>query len=124
MDAVDKLALLAELEYAHCELNHGPDIDNTSFPAVDYITIPIGKSKEKDKHLLIPVCMECLKGLKSDKWVLIYCLECNASKWIYKSLAKLDYVNKSKTLHYHLLGIEGCPECSNKIKNIYYLDTE
>ena len=120
MDSTDKLILLAELEHSHCELNHGPNIDNTSFPAVDYITIPIGKDKKKPGHLLIPVCMNCLAGLESDKWVLLYCLECNSSKWVYKPFAKLDYTDNRNT-EYHVICVEGCPICNTATKNIHIL---
>lgn len=124
MDSIDKLTLLADLAETHCVLNHGPDTDNTNYPAVDYVTIPLGKDGEVTDQLVVPVCSDCLDGLQSDEWTLLYCLECGASQWVFQPLAKLSYLKIATLSRYHLIGIVGCPKCTNKLEQIYYLDQE
>lgn len=112
MDAIEKLRLLAELTDTHCELNHGPDSLNEDFPAVTYITIPLGKNNVVENTLVVPVCTDCLEGLQSDEWTLLYCMRCGESHWVLQQLAKLHYVNISTMNHYHLIGLDGCPHCA------------
>lgn len=111
MDAIDKLGLLADLENQHCHLNHGPGIDLTKIKAVDYIVQPIGKTKVEDeskdiKHLVIPICEECVEGLVDNNWVLLYCLNCDKSQWVYKPFAKMKY-------NHNIIWVGNCPKCSN-----------
>jgi hypothetical protein len=114
MNAIEKLRLLAELVDAHCELNHGPDTHNEDFPAVDYITIPLGKDDTIGNNLVVPVCIDCLDGLQSDEWTLLYCMRCGENHWIFQPLAKLHYMNMNTMKHYHAIGLDGCPHCTKE----------
>lgn len=122
MDATEKVVLLAELEDAHCALKHSPGVNNADFPAIDYVTMPLGTENKVEDTLVIPVCKGCLQGLLSDDWTLLYCLACNKSSWVYQPTAKLNYMNIETREHYHIIGLEGCPECSEKVVRIHYLD--
>ena len=126
MKADEKFVLLAELHDAHCELNHGQKDDPVDHPAVNYITIPLGDrtSKETDKELTIPVCVECLQALEGDEWTLLYCLECTASAWVCQEYAKLRYENAKTGQHYHMIALAGCPKCSKKLNGLYFVDSK
>ncbi|HLD90724.1 MAG TPA: hypothetical protein VI911_06905 [Patescibacteria group bacterium] len=131
MDAIEKLQLLVELTDAHCELNHGPNTRNEKFPAVDYITIPLGKDNLVENTLVVPVCIDCFEGLQSEEWTLLYCMRCGESHWVLQELAKLHYTNMHTMNHYHLIGLDGCPHCAsaevccckkNRTTSVYFLD--
>ncbi|MDH4321627.1 MAG: hypothetical protein OEV73_09050 [Desulfobulbaceae bacterium] len=120
MNAIDKLHLLAELGESHCELNHGPGVDNKDCPAVDYIVLPFGYHDNEvvevtARELVVPVCSECAEALSGDDWTLLYCFECNSSHWVYRPLAKNNY-------RHHLLLLRGCPECTNEFGGLYFND--
>ncbi len=81
MDEIDKVRMMAELVHDHCDLNHGPGINNKSIAAADYIVMPFGYKEAEDREvavreLIIPVCYECVLALKGDEWTLLYCFEC------------------------------------------------
>jgi len=120
MNAIDKLYLLAELDESHCELNHGPGVDNKEYQAVDYIVLPMGYNDSEvvevtARELVIPVCSECVQALRGEEWTLLYCFECNSSHWVYRPLAKNDY-------RHHLLWLRGCPDCTNEFGGLYFND--
>ncbi len=120
MDAIDKMHLLADLAQSHCELNHGPDIDNKDHPAVDYIVLPLGYEDNEvvettARELVIPVCGECAQAIAGEEWTLLYCFECNSSHWLHRQLAKNKY-------RHHVLWLRGCPDCSNEFGGLYFND--
>jgi len=120
MNAIDKLGLLAELDHAHCELNHGPATRSEDYPAADFIVLPFGHREGEvvetsARELVIPVCAECLGALLGEEWTLLYCFECAASRWVYRPLAKNDY-------RHHILWLRGCPDCSNAFGGLYFND--
>jgi hypothetical protein len=59
--------------------------------------------------LAIPICAECEAALFNDEWVLLYCVRCNASQWIYKPLAKRKYEKGQ-----HVMFMTMCPKCYGK----------
>ena len=120
MNAIDRVALLAELEHAHCELNHGPNTKAEDWPAVDYIILPVGYKENgvtevTVRELVIPVCAECLEALQGDEWTLLYCFECGHSQWVYRKLARMAY-------RHHVLWLRGCPGCTGEFGGLYFND--
>ena len=121
MNDFDMIELLARLTESHCELNHGPDTDNSDFPAVDYIVLPLGESKDGKttvaREITIPVCAECAAALASNEWTLLYCFECGESRWVHRQLAKNKY-------RHSILWMRGCPECSAQFGGLYFSDPD
>jgi len=119
IDEIEQVNLLAELgaKGNACMLKHKDPIPK----AVDYIVIPFGNEEGAD-NFTIPVCQECLDGFIDPKWLLIYCLKCMASQWLYKPFAKLQYFNRSTGKMYSGIILDGCPECSDKPKHIWYME--
>jgi hypothetical protein len=115
MDSLDKLGLMADLVNLHCVLNHGPGIEE-KIQAVDYIAIPLGdiETKKHKDDLIIPICAECAEGMEDPKWVLIYCLECEKSQWIYKPWAKKEYNG-------NLILTVGCLKCVGQLRQIFVM---
>ena len=121
MDTIDTVRLLSELEGEHCGLNHGLKSKPEDYPASDYIVIPFGDTRKEiltpDRDLVVPVCMECAQALIAEEWTLLYCFECNASRWVNRILAKNDY-------RHHVLWLRGCPDCTNKFGGLYFNDAK
>lgn len=120
MNAIDNLRMLSELKDEKCGLNHGPGTQAGDYPACNYIVVPIGSVREGDKaliesELVIPVCLGCAEALVLDAWTLLYCLECNNSKWVFRNYAKNIY-------RHHILWLKGCPDCSNVFGGLYFSD--
>lgn len=114
MEATEKLGMMAEMQSEHCNLSHGPGVDTSEISAVDWLLIPIGhlETKRVTGELAIPMCAECVDYLLDDNWVLLYCVECLESQWVYKPLAKLKY-EKNIVLNV------GCKNCSNRTKKVF-----
>ncbi len=113
-------------EDGYCHLNHGPDTQDYKIQAVDYLVIPLGKKNdigivESSSELTIPVCQECLDGINDPNWILIFCLNCIASQWIYKSKAKLNYRQRDLDYSYKGIILNGCSKCTNKFNGIWYI---
>jgi hypothetical protein len=122
MDVTEKIRLLADLEEEHCELNHGPRTNPAEYPAVDYLTLPIGFKENSIKtvtvrELVVPVCFECVHALLHDEWTLLYCFECSHSRWVNRELAKNSY-------KHHILWLRGCPDCTNSFGGLYFNDAQ
>ncbi len=120
MNAIDKLQLLAELDDEFCQLNHGPVTVSTDYPACDYIVLPVGYRQDPHtdvviRNLVIPVCLDCARALLGEQWTLLYCLDCCASQWICRDLARLRY-------RHHILWLCGCPKCAEKTAGIFSND--
>lgn len=119
----EEIHVIANLVNSHCELNHGPGIDNKDFPAVNTIIVPIGY-KENDvssvsvRNLYIPICQECQDSI-GNGWVLLYCLECCANHWVSLEKAKLNYFNQLTGENHDIIFLKGCPECSGKFGGFY-----
>jgi len=120
MDAIDKLALMADLSDARCEtcpIQVGP------VPAIDYLVIDLVHQENGDKNqLVIPMCADCIESLlvQEDPWVLLYCLDCASSQWIDTNKSKLDYTNKIHDVKHKFIALEGCPKCSDEPRGVYF----
>ena len=113
MNEFEKVALLATLssENESCVLNHGKK-ELHDHIAIDFIVLPMGYKQDngimvQTDELIIPVCLECLDGMNDPDWLLIYCIVCHASQWIYKPLAKFNYGNDKFKL------LDECPICQD-----------
>ena len=117
---LDTTLLASELAISSCELNHGPDM-NEPIKATNMIILPFGKDKdniiEVKRKLVIPVCKECIAGLTSDEWTLLYCFDCSASQWIYRPKAKMKY-------RHNIIWLRGCPDCGGEFGGIYFNDAD
>lgn len=121
MNDIDRLQLLADLVEEHCELNHGPGTRGEDYPATDYIVLPFGYQQDEMldvcvREVVIPVCHECVRALLGNEWTLLYCFECNESRWVYRGLAKNRY-------RHHILWLKGCPDCADTFGGLYFNDT-
>jgi len=122
MNAVDKLALLAQLENEYCELSHGPGTFLDKHPAIDYIIQPFGYTVNEIEEvnvrdMVIPVCSDCSEALQGNDWTLFYCFECCSSQWVYRKFAKNRYRHK-------ILWLRGCPACSSEFGGLYFSDLQ
>lgn len=120
MDNIEKVLLLSQLAEDRCSLNHGPGVSEGCCPASDYLVVPMGFreneiSEVAVRELIIPVCFECAQALNGDEWTLIFCIDCSASRWVYRKLAKNSY-------RHHVLWLRGCPDCSNTFGGLYFND--
>ena len=61
----------------------------------------------------IPICEECEEALASPDWVLIYCVECCSSMWIYKPKSKKPHLYE-KMLPGEIMWLKFCPKCQDK----------
>ena len=120
----EKVALLADLDSTDtfCMLKHQDKMERV---ASDYIIIPLGDKNDPVidvvDELVIPLCSECINGFQDQDWLLIFCIKCMASQWVYKPIAKLDYRNKIMDYSYNGIVLNGCPECGNEFNGIWYM---
>ena len=96
-----------------CQLKHSIKDPATNHPAVEYICQPMGykESEVVDVSVYrfeIRICEECVEALYSDDWILLYCISCRSSQWIFKRLARLTYLEGM-----HIKWMDECPECKN-----------
>lgn len=98
-----------QLLETRCYLNHGlPHEENPL--AVDYLCQKFGdqKSGQVDSILQVPICAECMAGLFSEYQILILCLNCVSSQWLFRPDTKLKYPEDK-----NLFLVTQCPECND-----------
>jgi len=103
---IAKLELLNE----PCHLKHAPEYMNIKIPlAVDYLCQYLGfnKSHNTTESIRIPICKECLKGLYDKNWVLVYCITCNSSQWIWKPNTFIEF-------NTDVIWLDKCPKCKEE----------
>jgi hypothetical protein len=108
-DSTDYYLAKLELINEECGFSHGPEHLIPKKPqAVNYVCQYFGniEGKQVTEQLRIPTCQECIDGLKDSNWVIIYCVGCNSSQWIYKPTSKLDFPQKMD-----ILWVDLCPKC-------------
>jgi len=59
--------------------------------------------------ITIPICEQCVAALCHKDWILLFCLECCESMWIYKPQAKHPYLYKN--LKDTIMWLHECPNC-------------
>ncbi len=116
MHATDKLSLMAELSNENCKLSHGPGIDTSKIPAINWLIIPLGdlKTQKETDKFAVPICQECQDGIEDTNWVLLYCIDCLKSQWVYKPASKIKYAK-------NIVLISGCPKCSRKAGSVFLI---
>lgn len=99
----------AELEILNikCSLNHGIPYEENPL-AVDYLCQSFGDMSTgvADSMLQIPICAECLVGLYSEYQLLMVCVNCISSQWIFLPEAKREYPKDTSVLF-----LKQCPKC-------------
>ena len=101
-------ALRLYIDQLDCCLFHREDIPK----AVDYLTQNIGYKKEVQAQLSIPICKECAEALYSGEWILLYCINCNQSRWVNKNLTDRLYLYEDAVNN--ILWMDRCPECTDE----------
>lgn len=117
---VELLSAAADIGESNCSLEHGPGTKASDYPAVNAMVIPIGRrinevESEEVRKLSIPICQECVEGLQSDAWVLVYCLNCNENHWIFRAHARNKYAPGC-----HTMLLQGCQNCTKKFGGIWF----
>jgi len=92
--------LKAELIGKPCGIRH---FLNEGMMAVTYIN-----QKFRGFRAVIPICQICVNRLEHDDWVLLYCVRCNQSIWIYKpeSISPTNYKKGE-----HIKWLDYCKFC-------------
>lgn len=114
--ALDNLVAQAELEGATCALKHSKFDPSGNHPAVNYLCQGVGDTETKvtEYAVRIPICEECMEALYNEDWILVYCINCNKSQWIYRPLAKRGH--QGGNIIYWLDVCPHCAEIANKYK--------
>ena len=103
---VDRLSLRNET----CCLKHGPkEIKLESQQAVDFLCQYLGFKDDNiaTELLRIPICKDCAEGLLDPEWLLVYCVNCNSSQWIFKP-------KSSTKITGDMVWLDECPECKEE----------
>ena len=91
-----------------CALKHN---DEEYHKAVDYLCQRFGKHNPDGSYtvnyeLRIPVCEECIDSLYDPEWILFYCVKCQSSQWLNRTLAKKEYPKDTSIVFF-----DACPNC-------------
>lgn len=107
--SIDECIAKINLIGTQCGFSHGPEhIVQEKAEAVNYICQRFGS----DTELRIPICQECLDGLNSGVWVVIYCITCNNSQWVYKPTSRLNFENGKQ-----IIWLDECVKCTENKKD-------
>ena len=98
-----------KLEGETCCLDHK---DRIKRKAVDYLCQNFKDKNDRINAIKIPICIECAEALCGSEWILLYCIYCNRSQWIYRPKAKLKY-----GMDVHVIWLDICPWCSEVTDN-------
>jgi hypothetical protein len=90
-----------------CGLNHNCPEDEIPM-AVDYLCQNFGDVTTGviDTTLQIPICAECLISLFSKFQILLLCVNCASSQWIYRPESKIEWPENQT-----LFLLKQCPKC-------------
>ena len=115
MDALDRLAILAELTEDFCELHHGANTKKEDYKAIDVVVKEFQNKQGEIKSLYIPICQDCMTKMHDNNYILLYCFECDATRWLPRGIAKNKYSEEHNTIW-----LRGCPDCTGKFGGIYF----
>ena len=106
-----------EMENETCGLKHCKDDPAENHAAVDFLCQKIGNPESGAGYyeLRIPICEECAEALYDRDWILVFCVNCLRSQWIFRPRAKKQY--PSGNLIYWL---DVCPYCAKSADELYY----
>lgn len=103
----------AGLKNEHCGLKHSIVDPAENHQAIDYIVQNFGMEDEPDVQIIVPVCAECIEALHDDDWILLYCINCMESQWIYKPKSKKpELYGDGERIRW----LKYCPHCYEKEK--------
>jgi len=100
---IDKLNLVNE----KCCLKHAPKGMEIKAPqAVEFLCQYLGFKDDNvaTELLRIPICADCVEGLNDPEWLLVYCVSCNSSQWIFKPKSSIKITGD-------IIWLDECPEC-------------
>lgn len=102
----------AELENETCNLKHSKEDPAENHPAVEYLCQRLGNKKTDTvyQEIRVPVCLECAEAIDNPNWILMYCIFCFKSQWVYRPFAKYNY--PPGNLVYFL---DVCPFCAEVV---------
>ena len=123
MDVFDKVELLQDLDgKTLCDLNHGKGYSDSDIIAVDYIVLPMGmvKDNKASDHLVFTACEYCIESMYDPEWVLLVCISCGQTRWVWRKYSRLQYINVETKQPYDIILMEGCPDCAGKMEGVYY----
>ena len=104
-EKLDMFLAAADLENECCVLKHGDAIER---PAVNYLCQNMKDKNTGEIHQLrIPICEECAEALYDPDWILMYCINCNKSQWLYRTKAKLQHPEGNGIYYFDV-----CPFCA------------
>lgn len=104
-----------ELDNSTCGLKHSVEDPAEDHPAVDYLVQNLGdpRTGEVYHQLRIPICEECMVALEHPDWILMYCVNCHKSQWVYRKKAKYKYPEGNR-----IYWLDVCPFCA-EVANEY-----
>jgi hypothetical protein len=90
-----------------CGLNHGVPIEENPL-AIDYLCQSFGdmSSGVYDATIQIPICSSCLVSLYSEFQLLLICINCISSQWVFKPESNLRFKDSTK-----IVFLTSCPKC-------------
>lgn len=97
-----------------CGLNHGIPYEENPV-AVDYLCQGFGDQRvgNIDSIIQIPACAECIASLFSEFQILLLCLNCISSKWIFRPDSKLEFPEDKS-----LFLLTQCPNCYTEEREV------
>lgn len=115
MATVDMLSKV-ELENETCGLKHSAEDPAENHKAVDYLCQKVGdpESGVGFYELRIPICEECSEAMHDRDWILVYCVNCLKSQWIFRPRAKKQYP-KGNLVYW----LDVCPYCAKSADDLY-----
>lgn len=120
MSQIDEIkSLIVEIDlktFPTCDLFHEPEF--TEIQTAYAISIPFGHNGHYDSDMILALCERCFSRLQDNDWMLIYCYECNQSRWINKLLSKLRYREDTQIIWTR--GCHECPDFDGKPKATYF----
>ena len=104
----------AEIENETCHLKHSKEDPSENHKAVEYLCQRLGDKNTGTiyQEIRVPVCLECAEAIVNPKWILMYCVFCFKSQWVYRPFAKYNY--PPGNLVYWLDCCPYCAEIANK----------
>jgi len=102
----------AEIENETCNLKHSKQDPAENHKAVEYLCQRLcdKNTGAAYQEIRVPVCLECAEAIVNPEWILMYCIFCFKSQWVYRPLAKYNY--PPGNLVYWL---DVCPFCAEVV---------
>lgn len=104
-----------ELDNEHCGLKHSKEDPAENHQAIDFLVQNLGNPQtgEVYQQIRVPICDECMAALDHPDWILMYCVNCHKSQWVYRPKAKYNYPEGNQ-----IYWLDVCPFCA-EVANEY-----